>query len=86
MQFELSGAASKNRDAAVAKKKRLEVDREDAQRQIDVVVVNSVHMVTSARTRVGLAEKAIIVAEENARAERLNFMVGKTTNFRGPRS
>ena len=81
LQFELSGAASKNRDAAVAKKKRLEVDREDAQRQIDVAVVNSVHMVTSARTRVGLAEKAIIVAEENARAERLNFMVGKTTNF-----
>jgi outer membrane protein TolC len=81
LQFELSGAAGKNRDAAVAKKKRLEIDRQDMERQIDVAVVNSVHMVTSARTRVALAEKAIIVAEENARAERLNFMVGKTTNF-----
>ncbi len=81
LQFELSGAAARNRDAAVAKKKRLDVDREDMERQIDVAVVNSVHMVTSARTRVALAEKAIIVAEENARAERLSFMVGKTTNF-----
>lgn len=81
VQFELSGAASKNRDAAVARKKRLDVDRQDLERQIDVAVVSSVHMVTSARTRVALAEKAIIVAEENARAERLSFMVGKTTNF-----
>jgi outer membrane protein TolC len=37
--------------------------------------------VTSARTRVALADKAIIVAEENARAEKLSFMAGKTTNF-----
>jgi outer membrane protein TolC len=81
VQFELSGAAGKNRDAAVARQKRLDVDRKDIERQIEVAVVGSVHMVTSSRTRVALAEKAIIVAEENARAERLNFMVGKTTNF-----
>lgn len=81
VQFELSGAAGKTRDAALAKRKRLDVDREDAERQIDVAVVNSVHMVTSARTRVALAEKAIIVAEENVRAERASFMVGRTTNF-----
>jgi outer membrane protein TolC len=81
VQFELSGAAGKTRDAAVARQKRLDVDRKDMERQIEVAVVSSVHMVTSSRTRVALAEKAIIVAEENARAERLNFMVGKTTNF-----
>ncbi|HEY5951892.1 MAG TPA: TolC family protein [Kofleriaceae bacterium] len=81
VQFELSGAAGKNRDAALAKKKRVDVDRQDTERQIDVAVVNAVHMVTSARTRVALADKAIIVSEENARAEKLNFMVGKTTNF-----
>jgi outer membrane protein TolC len=81
VQFELSGAAGKTRDAALAKRKRLEIDRQDMERQIDVAVVNSVHMVTSARTRVALADKAIVVAEENARAERLSFMVNKTTNF-----
>ncbi|HEX5063565.1 MAG TPA: TolC family protein [Kofleriaceae bacterium] len=81
VQFELSGAAGKARDAAIAKRKRLDIDREDAVRQIDVAVVNSVHMVTSARTRVALADKAIIVAEENVRAERASFMVGRTTNF-----
>lgn len=81
VQFELSGAAAKNRDAAIAKRKRLDVDRLDIERQIDVAVVNSVHMVSSARTRVALAEKAIVVAEENARAERLSFLANRTTNF-----
>jgi outer membrane protein TolC len=81
LQFELSGAASKTRDAAQAKRRRLEIDRKDLERQVDTAVVNAVHMVTSARTRVALAEKAIIVAEENARAERASFLVGRTTNF-----
>lgn len=81
LQFELSGAAAKTRDAAQAKRRRLEIDRKDLERQIDTAVVNAVHMVTSARTRVGLADKAILVAEENARAERASFMVGRTTNF-----
>ncbi len=81
MSFELSGAARKARDAARAKKRRLDVDREDLERQIDTQVVTAVHQVTSARTRVALAEKAIAVAEENARAERASFMVARTTNF-----
>ena len=81
LSFEISGAAGKSRDAAIAKRKRLDVDREDAARQIDTAVVNAVHLVTSARTRVSLAEKAINVAEENVRAERANFMVSRTTNF-----
>jgi len=79
--FEISGAAGKARDAAIARRKRLDVDREDAERQIDTAVVNAVHVVTSARTRVALSEKAISVAEENVRAERANFMVSRTTNF-----
>ncbi|NVB83515.1 MAG: TolC family protein, partial [Kofleriaceae bacterium] len=81
MSFELSGAARKARDAAKAKKRRLDVDREDLERQIDTQVVTAVHQVTSARTRVALAEKAILVAEENVRAERASFMVARTTNF-----
>lgn len=81
LSFELSSAARKSRDAARARKRRLDVDREDLMRQIDVQVVAAVHQVTAARTRVALAEKAIIVAEENVRAERASFMVGRTTNF-----
>lgn len=81
LSFELSGAARRQRDAARARKKRLEIDREDLERQIDTQVVTAVHMVTSARTRVTLAEKAIDVAEENVRAERASFMANRTTNF-----
>ncbi len=81
MSFELSGAARHNRDAAESKKHRLDIDRADLERQIEVQVVSSVKQVTAARTRVALAEKAIEVAEDNVRAERANFMVGRTTNF-----
>ena len=81
VSFELSGAAKSAHSAAVARKKRLEVDRLDLERQIDAEVVNAVKAVTAARTRVALSDKAIQVAEENVRAERLNFTAGKTTNF-----
>ena len=81
MSFELSGAARHNRDAAEAKKHRLDIDRADLERQIDVQVVTAVKQVTAARTRVALADKAILVAEDNVRAERANFMVGRTSNF-----
>jgi outer membrane protein TolC len=81
MSFELSGAARHNRDAAEAKKHRLDIDRADLERQIDVQVVTAVKQVTAGRTRVALADKAIQVAEDNVRAERANFMVGRSTNF-----
>jgi len=81
MSFELSGAARRNRDAAQSKKHRLDIDRADLERQIDVQVVTSVKKVTAARTRVALADKAIAVAEDNVRAERANFMAGRSTNF-----
>ncbi len=81
VQFELSGAAKSNHGAALARRRRLDVDRADAERQIDAQVVTSVKMVTSARTRVALADKAIAVAEENAKAEKLSFAAGKSTNF-----
>ena len=81
LSFELSGAARKSRDAARAKRRRLDVDRQDLIRQIDTQVVAATHQVSAARTRVGLAEKAIQVAENNVRAERGSFMVGRSTNF-----
>jgi len=81
MSFEVSGAARRNRDAAQSKKHRLDIDRADLERQIDVQVVTSVKKVTAARTRVALADKAIAVAEDNVRAERANFMAGRSTNF-----
>ena len=74
-------AAKSNHGAALARRRRLDVDRADTERQIDAQVVTSVKMVTSARTRVALADKAIAVAEENAKAEKLSFAAGKSTNF-----
>ena len=81
MSFELSGAARRARDAAAAKKHRLDIDRADLERQIDVQVVTAVKAVTAARTRVALSEKAISVAEDNVRIEKTNFVAGKTSNF-----
>ncbi len=83
VSFELSGAAKSAHSAALARRKRLDVDRADLERQIDAEVVNAVKAVTAARTRVALSDRAISVAEENVRAERLNFTAGNrgTTNF-----
>lgn len=81
VQFELSGAAKSKHDAALARRRRLNVDRADAERQIDAQVVTAVKMVLSAKARVALTEKAIAVAEENAKAEKLSFASGKSTNY-----
>lgn len=81
VSFELSGAARKGRDAALAKRHKLDIDRADLERQIDTAIVASAHQVNAARLRVSLADQAITVAEENVRAERNNFLVNKTTNF-----
>jgi outer membrane protein TolC len=81
VQFELSGAAKANHEAALARRRRLNVDRADTERQIDAAVVTAVKMVTSAKARVALADRAISVAEDNAKAEKLSFASGKSTNF-----
>lgn len=83
VQFELSGAAKSGLDAAQARRRRLNVDRADAERQLDAEVVTATKMVTSARARILLSDKAIAVAEDNAKAERMSFATGsgKTSNF-----
>lgn len=81
VQFELSGAAKSNHDAALARRRRLDVDRADLERQIDAEVVTSVKAVTFAQTRVMLSDKAISVAEDNAKAEKQSFQAGKATNY-----
>jgi len=81
VSFELSGAAKSNHDAALAKRRRLDIDRADLERQIDAEVVNAVKAVTFARTRVMLSDKAISVGEDNLKAERLSFVSGKATNY-----
>jgi outer membrane protein TolC len=81
VSFELSGAARRQHMAAETKKHHLDIDRADAERQIEVAVVTAVHQVTAARARVGLSDKAIEMAEENVRAERANFLVSRSTNF-----
>ena len=80
LSFELSGAAKGANVAAVAKSRRLEVDRLDLERQIDAEVVSSVKAVMSGRTRVALTDKAIALAEENVKAERAAFLAQRSTN------
>lgn len=82
VEFELSGAARAAHGAAVAKQARVEVDRADVARTLDAEVVTAVKSVTAARARVGLADKAIFVAEENVKVERQSFLAGRTDNFR----
>jgi outer membrane protein TolC len=82
VEFELSGAARSAHEAAVAKKGRIEVDRADLARTLDVEVVAAVKAVTAARTRVGLSDTAIYVAEENLKAEAAAFSSGRSDNFR----
>ena len=81
MSFELSGAARRGKDAALAKRRRLDIDRADAERQIEAQTALSVKAVAAARARVDLEDKAIEVAEENVRTERAQFLVAKTTNY-----
>lgn len=81
MSFELSGAARRNKDAALAKRRRLDVDRADVERQIEVQTALAVRQVAAARYRVELEDRAIAVAEDNVRNERAQFMAGKTTNY-----
>jgi outer membrane protein TolC len=81
MSFELSGAAKAGETAAIAKRHRIDVQRLDAERNIDAQVVSSVQVLVSGRTRVALADKAIAIAEDNLKAERANFLADRTTNF-----
>lgn len=81
MSWEISSAARHGADAAAAKRRRVDIDQADMARQIETEIVLAVKSVATARTRVGLAERAIAVAENNVRAERVSFLVGRTTNF-----
>jgi len=81
MSFELSGSAKAAHAAAVARRRRLDIDRVDLERQIDAEVVSSVKTLKSGRTRVALSDKAIAIAEDNVKAERANFLAGRTNNF-----
>jgi outer membrane protein TolC len=80
MSFELSGAAKKGRDAAEAKRHRIDIDEADAARQIETQTVLAVKQVAAARKRVDLSQKAERVADENVRSERSQFVAGRTTN------
>jgi outer membrane protein TolC len=81
MSFELSGAAKAAKAAAVAKRRRFEIDRVDLERQLDAEVVSAVKALIAGRTRVALTDKAIAVAEENVKAERASFLAQRSTNF-----
>jgi outer membrane protein TolC len=79
--FDLSGAAKSNYQASLAKRRRLDVDREDTERQLDAEIVSAVKAVTFSRTRVMLADKSIEAADDNAKTEKFAFQAGRTTNY-----
>jgi outer membrane protein TolC len=81
VSWEMSGAAKKGRDAAVMKKSRLEIDRIDAERQIETQTVLAVKQVAAARKRVEFATKAKLASNDNVRSERMQFQAGRTTNY-----
>jgi outer membrane protein TolC len=82
MSFELSGASKRARDAALAKRRRITVDRIDTVRQIESQTTLAVKAVATARERVSLEKEAMEVSEENVHTERVNFMGGKADNFK----
>ncbi|HEX4419417.1 MAG TPA: TolC family protein [Kofleriaceae bacterium] len=81
MSFELSGSARAAHNAAVAKRRQVDITRIDTEHQIDSQVVSSVRTLVSDKTRIALMEKAIRIANENLKAERANFMASRSTNF-----
>jgi outer membrane protein TolC len=80
-QWEMSGAAKDAHKAALARRSTVEIERLDVQRQIDTQVVAAVQAVKSARARVGFAERAANVAEENVKDARAQFQAQRATNF-----
>jgi len=80
-QIELSDSAKRSYEASLARRHKIDIERDDLERQIDVEVANAVQSVQVARKRVALADRAIVVANENALAERLNFQATHSNNF-----
>ncbi len=76
VQFEIGGAAKGAHDAARARRQRLEIEQEEATRTLDTEIVHAVHAVKSARARVALSEKAVSLAEQNAKAESATLEAG----------
>jgi outer membrane protein TolC len=81
MSFELSGAARAQHAAALARRHRLDIDRVDLERNLDAQIVAAVKTLMSGRTRVALADKAILIGEDNVKVARANFLAQRTDNF-----
>ncbi len=80
VQFDISGAAKSNLEAAEAQKSRVEVDRIDQERTLETEVVQSVRLVKSAAVRVELAQRAVTAAGLNVEAENVLFQALKSSN------
>jgi len=81
LQFDTGPAARGAYDSARAKYNKIEIERLEAEREIDTAVAHAVHTVSTARTRVSISDEAIRVASINAKAEQGNFLAGKSTAF-----
>lgn len=81
VSWEVSGAAKKGLRAAETKKRRLDIDRIDAERQIEAQTVLAVKQVHAARKRVEFSKKAMDASNDNVRSERAQYQAGRTTNY-----
>jgi outer membrane protein TolC len=80
VQFDISGAAKSNLEAAEAQKTRVEVDRIDQERTLETEVVQSVRLVKSSAVRVELARKAVTAAVKNVEAENVLYQNRGSSN------
>lgn len=80
VQFDISGAAKSNLEAAEAQKSRVEVDRIDQERTLETEVVQSVRLVKSAAVRVELAQRAVAAAGLNVEAENVLYQARQSSN------
>ncbi|HEY3804186.1 MAG TPA: TolC family protein [Kofleriaceae bacterium] len=80
--FEVGSSAKRAKDAAEAKRGRVFIDRADTMRQIESQTALAVQQVNAARHRVELETEAMQVAELSVHDEKLNFVAGKSDNFK----
>ncbi len=80
VQFDISGAAKSNLEAAEAQKSRVEVDRIDQERTLETEVVQNVRLVKSAAIRVELAKRAVTAANLNVEAENVLYQNRQSSN------
>jgi len=80
VSFDIGSAAKSNHEAAIARRHKTDVERMDQEHKIITAVQNAVHAVQSAQKRFQMADRAVLIAEDQVKAEYANFVTSKTTS------